>query len=61
MCGHFGKASNWEPLLTNERMGNTWEKDKQGGQRGGSKPPVFIFISNLYSPFIKGKLLPPLS
>lgn len=33
-------AGDREPLSTNERMSDTWEKGREGGQLGGSKQPL---------------------
>lgn len=33
-------GSDWEPLSTNERMSDTWEKGREGGQLSDSKQPL---------------------
>lgn len=42
-------GSNWGPLPSNERMSDTWEKDR-GGQLGGSKRPLLTRVPNLHTP-----------
>lgn len=50
-------GSNWGPLPSNERVSDTWEKDREGGQLGGSKRPLLTRVPNLHIPFTKGKPL----